>query len=248
MINEKHLTFKIDGEWFTNFVRTRFWEEKCGYENIIKTIQNSLRGNLPEEICIEILEGRKKLVGINEFELVDDNEKIKPLKKIENEDKEDYKETIFFKKTMEILNNHLTHQFMNDEISELNLLSRSQKFDTTPIFISEIYAGWDGFIDKKGNFYATKPIGVSWHNGTAFCHNEFAIQYLEENQIKTDKDPKDYLIYDLGWCDYSHMILSECGVDVNKPKRLTKRQEETLFKLFELNKDDWKEYYDLLKQ
>lgn len=79
MSEVQYLTFKVDGEWLTNFVRTRFWDEKCGYDNAIKLIQSSLCGGFSEEWCIEILEGRKKLVGINEFDLVDDNKKIRPL-------------------------------------------------------------------------------------------------------------------------------------------------------------------------
>lgn len=93
-----------------------------------------------------------------------------------------------------------------------------------------------------------KTIEESWYNGTANCHVEFAYQYLDEQKIRTDKDPKDYLIYEKGWCDYSHFILINAGVNVHKSKRFTKEQEKTLFRLFELNKDDLKYYYDLLEK
>jgi hypothetical protein len=50
----------------------------------------------------------------------------------------------------------------------------------------------------------------------------------------------------MGWCDYGHYVLSGRGVAVQKPKKLTKEQEKTLFKLFELNKDDMTYYFNLL--
>jgi len=127
------------------------------------------------------------------------------------------------------------------------LLHKEQEtFDTTPIRFADIPAGWDGFIDREGNFYKTKPIGASYYMGTAFCHMEFAIQYLKEQGITTEGDEKDYLIDKLGWCDYAHMVLSGIGVSVNIGEKLTKQQEKTFFKLFELNNDDMKKYYSLL--
>lgn len=419
MSDVQYLTFKVDGEWLTGFARTRFWEEKCGYENAIKLLKDSLGDDFPEEICIEMLEGRKKLVGINEFDLVDDNEKIRPLtlylreqelnnrinkiqrhietypynyvdqyacstsrkywieqrrglnwsisdwynalfyergvkydilkngcnwlendretakiiakktdktelnykefaelvykeyeeliniwkeKKIPFIDLTDYQQSIICRnqhyallnkiynynylgetvlnrlkyqenikkeeekakdnKMLEVINTHVTKELkliedpnikskksiVSSMFPEFEGVFDNSDFDTAPININNIKSGWDGFIDPQGNFYQTKPIGSTWYNGTANCHMEFAIQYLKEKSIKIDrKDEKDYLIKVMGWCDYAHFILLGSGVHVNKPKKLTREQEKTLFKLFELNEDNLNEYYELTK-
>lgn len=393
----KYVTFKVDGEWLTKFFRTRFWDENCGYENSIRMIKDSLSVDFPEEMCIELLEGRKKLVGVNEFDYVDDNENIRSLslyikkqdekltiqkimKTIEtypynyidqyacntsrkgwivyqqeyfetiNEwyeelvyergnqfdelkngciwledlehtarmimrhtnktylEYEEFAEIVFkeYEADIDILrerqipfeelsdyqqsiicrNQHyvLTHKLgsynylgkisltrlryrenlkildpkkkiteeenefimdLNTGIGNMGNLFKSEPFDTN---FSDPIKGWDGFIDKEGNFYKTKPIGVSWYNGTAYCHMEFAIQYLEEQGITLEKeDEKDYLINVLGWCDYAHYTLTDLGVNVQTPKKLTKAQEKALFKLFELNKDDMTYYFKLLE-
>lgn len=74
--------FKIDGEWLTNFVRTLFWDEDKPYdvcENLLlqSLINPDISIDQTKDIIREIIEGRKKLVGINNFELVDDNENVR---------------------------------------------------------------------------------------------------------------------------------------------------------------------------
>lgn len=68
----EQLQFKIDTEWLCNFVRQRVWYEGLSYTDGLKTLVECLNG-LSEEIADDILKGKKKLVGINEGELVDDN-------------------------------------------------------------------------------------------------------------------------------------------------------------------------------
>jgi hypothetical protein len=457
----EYLSFKIDGEWLTNFFRTRFWDEKCGYEKALYLIKESL-GDIPEDICIALLEGRKKLVGINEFDLVDDNENIRTLssyikeqenkinintianniiaypynyidmyssttsmrwvelqlkyhyndtlqngywynqlvfergnpcdvlkngcwwleyagytakvileysekmslnytefsdmlykvyedeinklreqkipfeeltdyqqsiicrnqryafsndiswnylgnndyvrtkyyenvKKEKKDDKPSFKEQVF-EKAIDLTYDYLSQEFSedNEEDNEANSLSddenitdedlnltrlkynkakemannpamnsllskygmgdmmealKSDPFDITP---HEPIAGWDGFIDREGKFYTTKPIGKGWYNGSANCHGDWACQYLRENNITLTlkdniHDEKDYLIYELGWCDMSHFIILENDINITEPRMgFSKAQEETLFKLFELNNDDMKKYYDAI--
>ena len=407
MENVEYVSFKIDGEWLTDFFRTRFWDEKCGFDKAIQLIKDSVCANISEKMCIDLLEGRKKFVGTNEFDYVDDNEKIRPLtlylkdqeqKNIENQivriiqlypynyidqyacstsrywidrhqdslrniegcyeqltsergnpedelengctwfentdntakmimrntDKtyltyEEFAKIVFTEYEEEIetfrekgipfneLNdylqaivyrnhhysslNNIKWNYLDEEIfttrkqleriekekidkenktkeeiirnkiikqtierskkpSEINgflELLKSKPFDTKP---TELIAGWDGFIDREGNFYKTKPIGVGWYNGSANCHYEWAYQYIKEQKIEMDKDnkdAKDYLIHRMGWCDISHLKLISNDVHVQKPlKGFSKEQEKTLFKLFELNNDDMKKYYKLL--
>lgn len=76
--------FKVDGEWLTDFVRTWFWDENKPYETCENLLLQSLMNpKIPikqtKQIIQEIIEGKKKLVGVNEFELVDDNENVRPL-------------------------------------------------------------------------------------------------------------------------------------------------------------------------
>jgi len=59
---------------------------------------------------------------------------------------------------------------------------------------------------------------------------------------------KGYTIYTLGWCDYAHYALLSNEVNVHKPKKLTKEQEVTLFKLFELNNDDMDYYFRTVQE
>ena len=85
-MDEKKLAFQIDGEYVCDLVRTWFWDEGRPYENCEQVLLGCLltdRLTLEERkrIAIEILEGRKKLVGINEFQLVDDGRNIRPLTK-----------------------------------------------------------------------------------------------------------------------------------------------------------------------
>ena len=78
------VSFKIDGEWLTDLVRSWFWDENKEYSVCEELLLNSL---VNPDISIEerkdtarqIIEGRKKLVGVNSFELVDDNKNVRPI-------------------------------------------------------------------------------------------------------------------------------------------------------------------------
>lgn len=72
--------FVIDGEWLTDFVRTWFWYENKPYEICKELICSCISGgddDVKTEITNAILEGRKKFVGQNTFELVDDGENVR---------------------------------------------------------------------------------------------------------------------------------------------------------------------------
>ena len=403
----KKVCFKVEGEWLTNFFRTRFWDDKCGYETAIKIIQDSL-GDISEDLCIDILEGRKKLVGINELDLVEDNENIRPLSKyIKQQEEENRKKSImldienypykyidyyaccvshvitdifekdnlsakeiqeelakrteytdillngcdfiiYTKRTADIImrltnknscdknefqdiifkfyeelidslrekkisyseldeyyqaiiwrngkyaqhkkiswdylgektfnrkfsdfnktqqSENIKEEFLKEheeyslpminfldkngvkvsDISDLLNTNNNDDFDTSP---TEPKGGWDGYIDREGYFYPTKPIGIRWYKGTANCHYEWAVQYLKENNIEYSIDAKDYMIDVLGWCDISHLTLVSSTVYVNIPrnKGFSDRQAETLKKIFELNKEDMSKYEGLIER
>lgn len=76
---KENVYFKIDGEWFTDFIRTLYYAEDKSYEECKEKLLNSLcLQELNEEeknnLVDQVLFGEKKLVGINELDLVDDEE------------------------------------------------------------------------------------------------------------------------------------------------------------------------------
>lgn len=78
----KTLHFSIDAEFVTRIAREWLWDENRPYEKCYQLLEACL-GGMPEDqkqpTIIAILEGRKKLVGINTCEVVDDNERVRPL-------------------------------------------------------------------------------------------------------------------------------------------------------------------------
>lgn len=76
---KKSLYFKVDGEWFTNFIRTMYYDDNISYNEtkykLIKSLcLNELSLEEQNEICKSIIYGKKKFVGSNSFDLVDDLE------------------------------------------------------------------------------------------------------------------------------------------------------------------------------
>lgn len=80
----KAVNFQVEGEFVCELARSWFWDENRDYskcEELLLACLESDEVTLEEKkkIVVEILEGRKKLVGVNEVTLVDDNENIRPL-------------------------------------------------------------------------------------------------------------------------------------------------------------------------
>lgn len=80
----EELYFKVEGEFICDLARTMFWDDDRPYEACEELLLSCLGTDeisLDEKkiIAQDILEGKKKLIGINCFELVDDNENIRPI-------------------------------------------------------------------------------------------------------------------------------------------------------------------------
>lgn len=78
------LHFSISGEFVTDLSRQWFWDEDRGFDVAAELLANCLVSDeiTDEErnnIIVQILEGRKKLCGVNSLTLEDDNELIRPL-------------------------------------------------------------------------------------------------------------------------------------------------------------------------
>lgn len=82
----ERLSFRVEGEWITDLARSWFWDENKDYEVVEELLLSCL---CTDEITIEerkdiardIIEGKKKLVGINNFSLEDDGHLIRPIYK-----------------------------------------------------------------------------------------------------------------------------------------------------------------------
>lgn len=81
MCNKKSIPMVVSGEFLTNLARTWLWEEKRPTQSCINFLVMALDLDMDKarDIAIQILEGRKKLVGNNVFTLEDDNEQIRPI-------------------------------------------------------------------------------------------------------------------------------------------------------------------------
>lgn len=80
----KELSFKIQGEFVCHLARSWFWDENREYEKCEELLLSCLMTDEiskeeKKKIVVEILEGRKILIGVNELELVEDGERIRPL-------------------------------------------------------------------------------------------------------------------------------------------------------------------------
>ncbi|CUO91144.1 Uncharacterised protein [Clostridium baratii] len=73
------VTFKVDGEWFTDYIRKFFYAEdfsfeECKHKLIDSLSLHSFTEEQKNKLAEDIIYGEKKLVGCNSFELVDDTE------------------------------------------------------------------------------------------------------------------------------------------------------------------------------
>lgn len=69
------LSFSISGDFITELARTWFWEEHRPIQTVLELIGNCMSGADAyqiEQVTVSILEGRKKLTGINVFQLEED--------------------------------------------------------------------------------------------------------------------------------------------------------------------------------
>ena len=80
----ERLQWKISGEFICNVARQWFWDENRPYEKseellLAALVNNELTLDERKKIAQDIIEGRKKLIGVNECTLVDDNVQVRPI-------------------------------------------------------------------------------------------------------------------------------------------------------------------------
>lgn len=79
--------WRIDGEFITQLAREWLWLERKPYEKAEELllsclVTDQITDTEKKDIAQQILEGRKKLVGINTFSLEEDRENIRPLSEL----------------------------------------------------------------------------------------------------------------------------------------------------------------------
>lgn len=106
MCNKQSIPMVVSSEFLTNLARTWLWEEKRPTQSCINFLVMALDLDMDKarDIAIQILEGRKKLVGNNVFTLEDDNEQIRPIMDL-TQDLE--KENLLLKIQMDMQTNFL---------------------------------------------------------------------------------------------------------------------------------------------
>lgn len=80
----EELHFSVSGEYITRFARERFCETgdvQTGIDILIKALSG-----FPNDLAREVVKGKKKLVGINEVTVEDDNKEIEPYRWIKPND------------------------------------------------------------------------------------------------------------------------------------------------------------------
>lgn len=126
-------------------------------------------------------------------------------------------------------------------------------FNFEPIKDEKEWKEWDGYIDLEGRFFQTKPSMVDYFMGSYNCHAEWAEVYLENkniNYLEGDNlrdTAQDYLVEVMGWVSVGFMSSME-EPHLCFEKSWTKHQENTLFKIFQLNEWDMKWYYKYLQK
>lgn len=76
------MQFHIDSAFLTDIARSWFWNEKMPYEKseeLLMCCLNTDKLSLEEKkaICKDVIEGRKKFVGIDECQIVDDGKNVR---------------------------------------------------------------------------------------------------------------------------------------------------------------------------
>lgn len=84
---KKSLSFSIDAAFLTDLARQWFWDEDRPYEKCEELLMccigssDKLTADEKRHICQDIIEGRKKLVGVNECTIEEDGKRIRPISK-----------------------------------------------------------------------------------------------------------------------------------------------------------------------
>jgi hypothetical protein len=108
----------------------------------------------------------------------------------------------------------------------------------------------DGFISPEGDFYLSKPSGVSYYQGTFYAHEELARLLVNAKGLtNAEATPKDCLVRQYNWISLSFGLMCFEGIEglddwaiSTGEKPLTQPQLDTLFEIFKARKLDMQIY------
>lgn len=74
--NTEYVTLKVDGEFLTDFFRKLYYADDLPYDEVKQRFKTALvlQGNDLDDVFYNLIYGKRKLVGINEFDFVEDND------------------------------------------------------------------------------------------------------------------------------------------------------------------------------
>lgn len=179
----EQLHFSMDGEFLTAIARDWFWNVDKPYKKCEELLLSCMVGDDDEQkrhICQDIIEGRKKLVGINEFELVDDNVRVRPITQ----------------KLEELQRKMLVSQIREDMIAHpLNYVDRFAMTDSYETlcnnakhhYIDCSYHGIKSFLYGKAGY------SDAFSNGAwLFTHPELVAEFNGEPLPEQESTPEFY--------------------------------------------------------
>lgn len=179
----EQLHFSMDGEFLTAIARDWFWNMDKPYKKCEELLLSCMMGGNEEEkrhVCQDIIEGRKKLVGINEFELVDDNVHVRSLGQ----------------KVEELQHKMLVNQIREDMIAHpLNYVDRFAMTDSYETLCTNakhhyIDCSYDGI---KCFLYGKTGYSDAFNNGAwLFTHPDLVAEFNGEPLPEQESNPEFY--------------------------------------------------------
>lgn len=179
----EQLHFSMDGEFLTAIARDWFWNMAKPYKKCEELLLSCMVGDDDEQkrhVCQDIIEGRKKLVGVNEFELVDDNARVRPI----------------IQKLEELQRKMLVSQIREDMIAHpLNYIDRFAMTDNYETLCNNakhhyIDCSYDGI---KRFLYGETGYSDAFNNGAwLFTHPDLVAEFNGEPLPEQESNPEFY--------------------------------------------------------
>lgn len=234
----------MDGEFLTAIARDWFWNMDKPYKKCEELLLSCMMGGNEEEkrhVCQDIIEGRKKLVGVNEFELVDDNVHVRSLGQ----------------KVEELQHKMLVNQIREDMIAHpLNYVDRFAMTDSYETLCTNakhhyIDCSYDGI---KCFLYGKTGYSDAFNNGAwLFTHPDLVAEFNGEPLPEQESNPEFYktdfwtklaswieanmkwsgkgldFLYKRGWIAIRNPSMGNTFLDMDETKTATKAQVNTIF-------------------
>lgn len=158
------LNFSMEGEFLTDLARSWYFDEKkdyCKSEELLLSVMGSTQDDTPDitdykkQIALDIIEGRKKFIGLNHFELVDDVTVIRLVQVEELERKLNLmqKENKELTATAIVQQNRYDELYkdyikVQEELDSVNSKVAEIAYKSSPVYRLRLHFGRSNFVDK----------------------------------------------------------------------------------------------------